>query len=154
MARQWKFETACCDAIFNYDDRSAAIISKVAKGSPADQLGITKDDYLISIDGSRFTEQEYLDITFTQSTLTYKFLVRSTSTFMEVEIDPIPLGIVADPSSINILKDLKSSGSPGWEAFHILWKRRDWKSLLEASEKVYSSSGISELFRKVAKNFR
>lgn len=153
MNQPWKAVQSTRPATAGVDDVNAAIISLVAEGSPAQKLGLKAHDRLISIDGQPFTEQEDLDLTFRDSTVTYEFYIRASSTILSIEIDPVPIGIVAAPSSHNLLESLRTDNFPGWEAFHILWKRRDWNILLEASEKAYSNNGISKIIRKAFKNF-
>jgi len=151
--KKWHFEKTANKVPANFDENSSAVITAVAQGSPAEIIGISKNDRLVSFNGEDFDEQATLDNTAEESVLQCRFYLRSSHSFLDLKIDPLPLGVLAEPPSNKLVANMRSMGFVGWEAFHLLWERREWEKLLIASEKVYSNNGLSKLIRKIWNNF-
>lgn len=149
----WKYEKETHKVSGDFDDLYASVITSVAKASPAEKLGLMEGDFIVSFDGTPLLWQGEIDLTASTSTTKYQFYSHKDHSLMNIEIDPIPLGIITEPSSKYILKELKNDVFPGWEGFRLLWKRREWEKLLEASEVIYSDTTLNRLIRKIFKKY-
>ncbi|WP_445364526.1 PDZ domain-containing protein [Microbulbifer sp. ANSA003] len=150
---KWEYKKETQKVTGDIDNSNASIIVNVAKNSPADSIGLKKGDFILSFNGEPLIAQDEIDLTYGRGTVNYRFYSRGDHTILNVKASPVPLGVITEPSSNYILKELKTGSFPGWEGFRLLWKRRDWERLLEASEATYSDTSISRIIRKAFKNF-
>lgn len=137
----------------DFDDSKASIIVKVASNSPAEIIGLKEGDYVISINNEPMMSQVDLDISSELEKTQYSFYSKDSHSYINIEIDSLPLGIHAEPSTKNILINQKNGDFAGWDVFRVLWKRRDWDALLQASKTRYLDNTAARIIRKVFKNY-
>lgn len=137
----------------DFDDSNASIIVKVARNSPAESIGLNSGDYVITINNEAMMSQADLDIIEDIEKTKYKFYSKESHNYIDIEIDPLPLGIVAEPSTKNILLNQKNGDFTNWGVFRLLWKRREWDALYQASKTIYLDNTAARIIRKVFKNY-
>lgn len=150
---KWSYKKETEHVEGDFDDSNASIIVKVAANSPAEIMGLKKNDYVISINDKPIMSQSELDVASELKKTKYKFYSKDAHSYINIEIDTVPIGIHAEPTTKNILINEKKGSDTGWDVFRVLWKRREWDVLLQASKACYLDNTAARIIRKVFKNY-
>lgn len=137
-----------------FDETGCLQITDIAPHSPAHDLGLTVGDYIAEVDGDdaiNIDLSEY--ILRDDNSIHYFFYSPANKTVLEVELDAIPLGALAEPSTKGIVKRCSEEGFYDWSALITLWKRQCWPELKEASESVYNHNPFARFIRLFKKRF-
>lgn len=144
--KNWNVNKTVVNQSVNADN--AYVIEDVATDSPAHNIGIEPGDLLISVNGKNDLNQVDIDTTLVhRKAIVYRIFSQRENNLVDINIDPIPLGIRVAPNSTLIVNQYKSRDFPGWEGMRILWNRGDWQQLKVASEQIYSSGFFTRLVR-------
>lgn len=137
-----------------FDDSHASIVTKIASGSPASELDIKPNDYLVTIDNkysSSIKLEEYLPEK--TGTVTYLFYNSQKKMYTEIKTDTTPLGILLESTTVGIVNRYKTHGFDGWEEFDLLWSREAWDALETLCDEATSDGLFTRIIRLFKKYY-
>jgi hypothetical protein len=119
----------------------------VASGSPADELGLSKGDLLISVNGASANEVDVLATLVKTNHMTYEFYQPDNQSLLRVECNNMPLGFEVEGQSEGMVQLFEKRGMYDWSDLMKLWERGEWVLLARASQAVHQVSGFNRLIR-------
>ncbi len=121
---------------FSPDLSAARIIYKIAKGSPAQILGLAPGNALLSVNGVAAVELDLDEILLKASVVVYRFYSPHHKTVVDIRMKAIPLGIRFLASAKAILGHARKHGYDGASGFCKLWEQEDYDNILALSRLV------------------
>ena len=128
---------------FSPDLSTAQIIYKTATGSPAQILGLSPGDALLSVNGVAAVGLDLDDILLKASVVIYRFYSPHHKTIIDIRMKPMPLGVRFLASAKAILGHARKIGYDGSPGFYKLWEQEDYDSILALSRLVATKTPAS-----------
>ncbi len=127
------------------DLTAAQIIYKIARGSPAEALGLSPGDALLSVNGVAAAGLDIDDILLKASIVIYRVYSPSHKTIADIRMSCIPLGVRFLASATAILAHARRHGYDGPSGFYALWEQEDYDNILMLSRIVASKTPVGLL---------
>jgi len=129
---------------FTPDLTSAQIIYKIAPGSPAETLGLSPGDALLSVNGVVATGLDIDEILLKTNIIIYRIYSPAHRNIVDIRMSCIPLGVRFLASAPGILSYARKHGYDGSSGLYALWEQEDYDNILMLSRIVASkpSAGL------------
>ncbi|MFC3192816.1 PDZ domain-containing protein [Marinicella sediminis] len=147
ITTQWNLEVEKSSGSVNNDPQKHQMLVKVAPGSPADELGLSSGDLLISVNGAPANEVDVLGTLVQTNVMTYEFYQPQSQSMLCVEANNMPLGFVVEGQSEGITQLYEQRGMYDWSDLMKLWERGEWTLLARASQAVHQTGLLNRLIR-------
>jgi len=128
---------------FSPDLSTAQIIHKIAINSPAEILGLSPGDALLSVNGVAATGLDLDEILLKASVVIYRFYSPRHNTIVDIRMNTMPLGVRFLATAKAILGHARKHGYDGSSGFYKLWEQEDYDSILALSRLVATKTPAS-----------
>ncbi|PHS40861.1 MAG: hypothetical protein COA91_03260 [Robiginitomaculum sp.] len=128
---------------FSPDLSTAQIIHKIAINSPAQILGLSPGDALLSVNGVAAVGLDLDEVLLKASVVIYRFYSPHHNTIVDIRMKAMPLGVRFLVSAKAILGHARKTGYDGSSGFYKLWEQEDYDSIFALSRLVATKTPAS-----------